>query len=349
MFINQMNRLLEKFKRQHAFRTGKRNVSSPSKKHQQQTSNSYDKDIKLAAKNGNLDGIIKTSYFCSPEALSKALYEACCYNRFEIVKWFMTNFNWKVDICCLCRKKRSPLSIACDKGYIDIVELLIKHGQTTKINISNSDGFTPLIIACHNGHVAVAKLLTELPTVNINLANTKGDTALHYVIWCVKEFWTPLHKACDKKDIIQIENIIKASNDDKKAINAQDNKGNSPLHYACKRGHQETIELLMVFGADDTITNDKHMTPAQVCEENNRKDLIELLDMQQALSIIERRQRLKKLNILFNKTIASVRMLLVLMHNRKEIQRKWKILSIVQIVVNYLHDNKVLSKRQRLH
>ena len=65
----------------------------------------------------------------------------------------------------------------------------------------------------------------------------------------------------------------------------------------------------MFSGADDTIANDKRMTPAHEYEKKNRRDLIESLDMQQAVLILERRQILKTLN----KTIASERLLLVLM------------------------------------
>ena len=273
------------------------------------------KAFKLAAKNGDISTVIRLSYICSAEAFNKALYEASCFNRIEVVKWFMTNHNRKVDICYPCRKKRSPLSIACDKGYLEIVELLIRKGQTTKINSPNNDGNTPLITACHNGHVAVSKLLIELPSVNMNIVNAKGDTALHYVIWCVKEFWTSLHKACDKNDMEHIEHIMYATNDAQKTIDAQDNKGNTPLHYTCARGHQEALELLMAFGADDTIANEKRRTPVLECEEKNHKHLIEFLDRQKAVLVLERRRSSKKLTRFRNNII--VRLSILLLSNIK--------------------------------
>ena len=62
-------------------------------------------------------------------------------------------------------------------------------------------------------------------------------------------------------------------------INAQDTTCNTPLHLACYNGHSDIVEILMLAGADETITNDLGETPARMAESGWHSKLLKLLDI----------------------------------------------------------------------
>ena len=61
-------------------------------------------------------------------------------------------------------------------------------------------------------------------------------------------------------------------------INAQDNVGDTPLHFACFYGHRDIVTTMILAGADTKITNDKGETPAHVAERRKHNELLHLLD-----------------------------------------------------------------------
>ena len=78
-------------------------------------------------------------------------------------------------------------------------------------------------------------------------------------------------------------------------INVQDNEGETPLHEACYRGHSYILEILMLAGADETITNDNGKTPAQVVNREH-KELLKLLDRVGLWHAMQERQKKLKLS-----------------------------------------------------
>lgn len=53
----------------------------------------------------------------------------------------------------------SPLWLACDRGHIECVRLLLEKGSDT--DVSNRSRQTPLFVACRSGHAECAQLLLE--------------------------------------------------------------------------------------------------------------------------------------------------------------------------------------------
>jgi ankyrin repeat protein len=53
----------------------------------------------------------------------------------------------------------SPLTAACDRGYINIVKELVKAGAN--VNVKDDEGNTALIIACEGGHMSVVEELLK--------------------------------------------------------------------------------------------------------------------------------------------------------------------------------------------
>lgn len=63
------------------------------------------------------------------------------------------------DNVSLCSSADSPLSLACDGGYLDIVKMLLEKNADASQCAEN--GEYPLYLACSGGHIEFVKLLLE--------------------------------------------------------------------------------------------------------------------------------------------------------------------------------------------
>lgn len=63
-----------------------------------------------------------------------------------------------------------------------------------------------------------------------------------------------------------------------KFVNACDFEDNTPLHLACKRGHEETVEVCLRHGADVEARNDfASDTPLHVAAKAGKVKIVEIL------------------------------------------------------------------------
>ena len=231
---------------------------------------------------------------------SKTLFEACKGGNLKVVKLLIEGSASDVNYS----DTDSPLAAACKNGHDDVVKYLM---QNTQPDVNSKDifnGTTPLTIACCNGQTSTAFcLLLNASDLETNIPDFEGNTALHYVIWNNKnEGYTQLHKVCDKnsdinevkKLIIKIQghlintqdnenqgHLIKTQDNENQGhlINTQDNAGNTPLHLACRFNRKDIVEILMIEGADETITNNVKLTPEQqVKKQSEGYELLDLLN-----------------------------------------------------------------------
>ena len=146
-----------------------------------------------------------------------------------------------------------------------------------KVYWRDAAGYTPLTMACHRDSALVATyLLNNISKIDINYANNKnGNTALHLTLSHCKFSWTSLHEACSRNDISEVRRLAYVAN---YMINLQDNAGFAPLYTACHRGHFEIVKVLMLAGANETITNIYQQTPAQLAVREGHNNLLNLLD-----------------------------------------------------------------------
>ncbi|KIJ05104.1 hypothetical protein PAXINDRAFT_33147, partial [Paxillus involutus ATCC 200175] len=54
---------------------------------------------------------------------------------------------------------RTPLHLACSKGHLNIVELLVQNGAN--LNVQDNYFSTPLHLACSKGHLNIVELLVQ--------------------------------------------------------------------------------------------------------------------------------------------------------------------------------------------
>ena len=81
----------------------------------------------------------------------------------------------------------SPLHFAAEDEYLDILELLIKHGAN--VNYRDEDNVTPFNGAVHYNHADVVQRFFELGTnLDLNIRNDYGNTAFEDTFGSRKRF-----------------------------------------------------------------------------------------------------------------------------------------------------------------
>uniref|UniRef100_A0ABD2XM61 Uncharacterized protein n=1 Tax=Trichogramma kaykai TaxID=54128 RepID=A0ABD2XM61_9HYME len=146
------------------------------------------------------------------------------------------------------------LHLACEYGFYEVArELLEQDDLPADPNCRwRETGETPLHLACEWNRNEVAELLLR-NGADPNLANDKGETALHAI--CRKynddDFLERCLRICEERG-------------QEVRIDAQDNAGNAPLHLALRYCHKTTIESLLKRGGDRNLSNARGETPLQI-------------------------------------------------------------------------------------
>ncbi|KAI4477002.1 hypothetical protein M0804_013182 [Polistes exclamans] len=160
-------------------------------------------------------------------------------------------------------------------GHDDLVRHLLSLGSP--VDPTDDTNMTPLILAASAGREKVVNtLLTE--GANVNATTEDGHSSLQYAAsknWksiCVallekyadiniadKRGATPMHRAASKGNIAIVKLLLEHGKDLK--IDQQDAYGNTALHLACEEDRREEALLLVLNGANLTLTNKERKTP----------------------------------------------------------------------------------------
>ncbi|XP_043466817.1 ankyrin-1-like [Leptopilina heterotoma] len=180
--------------------------------------------------------------------------------------------------------KKRMLHVAAARGYLQIVDCLIKNGA--KLNVQDVKGRTPFYIALLQNKVEVAEFLLE-NGARMDIPRNDGRTTLHVAIktqniQIVERLLKqgamvnvlddmsrlkPIDLAASLNNIQLVELLLKygAKMDDIDEFREEqkdDHKRMTALHYAAKRGNLEMVKLLMSNGFDKIdVKNLKGKTP----------------------------------------------------------------------------------------
>ena len=136
----------------------------------------------------------------------------------------------------------SPLHYACDSGALDVVKMLVEAGAD--VRATNDEGCTCLMLASQRVHTESVRYLVSLPGVDVNHRNARNNyTVLHFATQ---------HRATANEHTDMVQVLIDAGAD----IDAKDNDGWSPLHYACKFELLDIVKMLTRAGAGMRATTD---------------------------------------------------------------------------------------------
>ena len=185
-----------------------------------------------------------------------ALHCSCRWGHLSIVEYLtsLPQINYTKDSW-----GRTVIHFAVEFGQAHIVKYLVE-SCNHDINVEDKYGNTPLYMACIYNHLPVVESLTAQPNCNINSNNERHPLIaatdkehLEIVKQLIKSSGcdinvrekgtgsTPLHKACYNGSLSIVEYLISKPQCDIEAI---DNEGNQPLHYAASQGHKEIVSIV---------------------------------------------------------------------------------------------------------
>ncbi|CAB0030052.1 unnamed protein product [Trichogramma brassicae] len=148
--------------------------------------------------------------------------------------------------------------VACEYGLVDVVDKYLERIDPFELldRLVPQTGDSALHLALLHDQRRVAELLLRRAGANPTWTNNEGKTSLH--IACRNnyddDFLRLLFESCAEKDW-QLR------------VDARDEEGNTPLHYALRYGSKGSIELLLSRGADPNAANGKGKTGLHiVCE-----------------------------------------------------------------------------------
>ncbi len=184
-----------------------------------------------------------------------------------------------------CKKKPSatttPLHKAVEAGDVEQVQSLISGGAD--VNARNWSGNTPLHQALRKGDKHIAEVLV-VNGADVNAKNRSGNTPLHYVA----AGRTPpyrLHYLASSNNTLPQSTIRSERKDAAELliaegadVNIKAKNGDTPLHFAARRGNMDVAEVLIVKGADVNAKDEDGYTPLhETVDARQHCDFVELL------------------------------------------------------------------------
>lgn len=192
-------------------------------------------------------------------------------------------------VCCLLENgydingTNPVLFIAIENNDVDMVSLLLEYNPD--LTVKNTYGLLPLNVALGQECIEIVKLLIEYsaPLGTNDLAHplylvaSKGNSELCELILSVEpnteviyDGHTPLCIASRSGNLSVVRTLL----ENMANPNFQDNRGQTPLHYAVNRIFRceldeikYLLDLLLVFGADKKITDHNGNTAEQLARE----------------------------------------------------------------------------------
>lgn len=188
----------------------------------------------------------------------------------------------------------TPLLLCGGHGLTDLArELLRRDANPVQQTVKGS---TPLMFACHYGHRDLVRLLLDRPEVDaahIMLPNHENITALHWAVGTgdqaivemlldagaelpvrSRKQWNMLHCAVFGQSLPMTLRMLELGI----PVNDVDQRGATPLHFACwDRSSAEITALLLDCGADPFRAMDDGWTPSLLAASWNNADCLILL------------------------------------------------------------------------
>lgn len=149
----------------------------------------------------------------------------------------------------------TPLILAIEKGYYEIVELLIENGAD--VNLASFWGRLPLHSALEKGNTEISELLIA-KGADINARDRFGNTTLINA---------------SESGLISIVELLIAKGAD---IHAIADNGNTPLMGAIKNESPDIVKFLLLKGADVNQRSEAK-TPLSIAASVGNKEILELL------------------------------------------------------------------------
>ena len=184
-----------------------------------------------------------------------AIHDAVNRNDFAKVRELIEND--KLLVSTRNDKQETALSLAANKGNLEIVSYLVENGSD--VNARNLSSNTPLYIAARRGHTEIVKYLIGHDAV-VNAYCESGHT--------------PLHAAVSSKKPETVKCLLEHGAN----ANALDDQGEPPLINGCWAGVGIPVfELLLNHGADINFRSQHNMNCINSLTSNGHPDVVRFL------------------------------------------------------------------------
>lgn len=177
-------------------------------------------------------GVEKGSYQ-NKKFENENLLEETKNNNIDGVKKAL-KFGAEIDTIARFAPDYTALMIASEKGFIDIVEILVEN--KANVNAANFNGWTSLMLASSAGHFKIVELLIK-KNAQVNAKTVLNTTALIVAVFS------------GHKNIVKI--LIENKADLNIRITNGDYKGKTALMLAKEKDYQEIVEILQNEGAKE--------------------------------------------------------------------------------------------------
>eukprot|EP01006_Ploeotia_vitrea_P048016 TRINITY_DN67186_c9_g2_i2.p1 TRINITY_DN67186_c9_g2~~TRINITY_DN67186_c9_g2_i2.p1 ORF type:complete len:948 (+),score=106.86 TRINITY_DN67186_c9_g2_i2:60-2903(+) len=162
----------------------------------------------------------------------------------------------------------TPLHYASEfsGNRLPVVKTLLAEGADPRVGASN--GITPLHLAIEaDGALEAAQALLG-HGAEINARGVRDRTRVNV---------TPLHTACDTlaRSPQQLAIVQHLASQPGVELDAQDDRGNTPLHIAAQWRYVELVELLVSYGANIRVQNNAHQEPRDLTQHVSIRRLLQ--------------------------------------------------------------------------
>ena len=162
------------------------------------------------------------------------------------------------------------LHVACAKGNITMVELLLKNGADILKRNRHGDG--PIHIACKHSRLDVAKQLLTFNDCNPDQTNAHNDTSLHIVS----------RKGGSSEEMMKNSKIVELLLKNGADVLRPDRHGDAPIHIACKYTRVDILKVLLACSSCNLDQPNAHEDTSLhiVCRKGgNSEEIIKILEL----------------------------------------------------------------------
>ncbi|KAF3422214.1 hypothetical protein E2986_02757 [Frieseomelitta varia] len=215
--------------------------------------------IHWAASRGNTEIIeMLIQAKCDIEAKDKfgmrPLHMAARYGHRDAVKMLI---NAGASVSAVNKKQHTLLMCAAQGNNVHVVEYLAEAVESLNGDATDCTGATALHHAASAGHPTMITALANVPRIELNARDKKGQTPVHY--------------ACTQEHLEAVEVLIGLGAN----VDAQDSEENTPLHVATRTRHTAIAQLLLRTGANTELTDEMGFTPLHVAASQGCKGILD--------------------------------------------------------------------------
>ncbi|GBL84803.1 Tankyrase-2 [Araneus ventricosus] len=205
---------------------------------------------------------------------SMASERTCAVNNYQRDLGALDNAKLKDAII-----NKNEFEIECMHSLVDgdLTEIYALIQSGFDINCQDSRGNTLLHYAGKSENISVIRLLMKFGSI-YNVKNREGKTPLQLAN--NNDTKTVLNLACKLfKDVKSenIEEVNKCIKLERSLVNAKDNEGHHPLHWAAAKGNITIVKILLEAGADATYVTRKGNTPLHIATSKGFSRIVEVL------------------------------------------------------------------------